>query len=86
MPLAPDHERQIAQFLLIAEEYLRLSAAARDEREETLGMTKLSFLPGEILTEKDRRLAVIGAHLSSAAIRLASIEDVLWDANEPNRS
>jgi hypothetical protein len=38
------------------------------------------------LTENTRRLTPIVAHLSSAAIRLASIEEVLKDANVQNDS
>ncbi len=86
MPLPPEHQRQIAQFLFIAQHYLQLAEPAERETRETLGMTKDDFLPGVPLTERTRHLIAIGAHLSSAAIRLASIEDVLDDANVPNGS
>src|SRR5215470_14998392 len=66
--------------MLIAEEYLKLASPAQGEVTETLGMTKESFMPGAAVTENIRELTIVGAHLSSAAIRLASIEDVLRES------
>jgi hypothetical protein len=86
MPLPPEHQRQIAQFMFIAEHYLQLAEPAERESIETLGMTKDDFLPGSPLTEMTQRLTPIGAHVSSAAIRLASIEEVLKDADVQNDS
>jgi hypothetical protein len=86
MPLQPEHQRQIGQFMFIAEYYLRFAQPAERETTETLGMTKDDFLPGVPLTANTCRLTPIGAHLSSAAIRLASIEEVLKDANVQNDS
>ncbi len=43
-------------------------------------MNKLSF------TMRTQRLTIIGAHLSSAAIRMASVEDVLKQAQVANPS
>lgn len=84
MPLNDDHRRQIAQFMLIAQHYLSLAAPAGKEGVETLGMTKHDFMPGAPINERTRGLAIIGAHISSAAIRLASVEEILTSANEPN--
>jgi hypothetical protein len=84
--LTDQHRRQIAQFMLIVEVYLDLASPAIMETSETLGMTRHRFIPGESITSEDRTLAIIGAHVSSAAIRLASIQDVLDDAGVPNRS
>lgn len=60
MPLQPEHQRQIGQFMFIAEYYLRLAQPAERETTETLGMTKDDFLPGVPLTENTRRLTPIG--------------------------
>ena len=86
MTFTDAHKRQIAQFMVIVQHYLDLASPAKAEREETLGMTKDSYLPGATATESTRQLTIIGAHLSSAAIRLASIEDVLKNAKVANRS
>jgi hypothetical protein len=80
--LDPVHARQIAQFMLIAETYLDLSSPASAETRETLGMTKYAFMPGSALDPRTRALAILGAHISSAAIRLASVENVLERAGE----
>jgi hypothetical protein len=85
MSLNAAHERQIAQFLLIAEGYLELASSAATITE-TLGMTKARFWSPATVGGETRRLAMVGAHLSSAAIRLASIEDVLGKAGVPRRS
>ncbi len=85
MTLTDEHKRQIAQFMLIAEHYLSLAAPAANEVQETLGMTKHDFLPGAAITDNSVRLAIIGAHISSAAIRLASVEEVLRNAGAANQ-
>jgi hypothetical protein len=85
MPLTPEHKRQIAQFMLIAEHYLSLAGPAAHERE-TLGMTKHVFMPSNPVTAASVKLAIVGAHISSAAIRLTSIEGVLEDAHNANPS
>lgn len=79
MPLGTDEKRQIAQFLIIAEHYLELGAAAQ-QLSQTMGDSKARFMDPSRITSADCSLAITGAHLSSAAIRLASIEDVLDDA------
>jgi hypothetical protein len=79
MPIGPDERRQIAQFLVIADYYLELAAPAA-AMLQTMGDSKRRFMDPTRITPEDRALAIIGAHLSSAAIRLASIEDVLDDA------
>lgn len=86
MPLSPEHQRQIAQFMFVVEHYLALAASAQDETTETFGMAKDDFMPGMPLTERREHLIRIGANLSSAAIRLTSIEDVLRDAGVANAS
>jgi len=86
VPLPAEHQRQIAQFMFIVEYYLSLAAPAQLETTETLGMTKDDFMPGIPLTDRGRELTRIGAHLSSAAIRLASIEDVMKDAGVASSS
>ena len=86
MPLPVEHQRQIAQFMFIVEHYLTLAAPAQDEGTETFGMTKDDFMPGIPLTDRSRHLTRVSAHLSSAAIRLASIEDVMKDAGVGNPS
>jgi hypothetical protein len=85
MPLGTEHKRQIAQFLIIAEHYLELGAAAQ-QVPQTMGDSKARFVDPTRITSEDCRLAITGAHLSSAAIRLASIEDVLADAREGDPS
>ena len=77
MPISDDHKRQISQFALIANAYLQLGAEAASYDSETFGMTKASFHPSGSITDKTKRLAMLSAHLSSAAIRFVSIEEVL---------
>ena len=74
MPLRDQDKRQIAQFWLIAGEYLRLGADAASNTADTFGMTKKEFIPSTAVTEETKKLAILSAHLSSAAIRLASID------------
>lgn len=76
MPLTDAHRRQLSQFALIADGYLRLATDCA-QIPDTFGMTKAAFLPSATLTDDVRRLAMLSAHLSSAAIRLASIDEVL---------
>jgi len=76
MPLTDAHKRQLSQFALIADGYLRLASDSA-QIFETFGMTKTAFLPSSSITEEVQKLAMLSAHLSSAAIRLASMEEVL---------
>lgn len=85
MPLGIEEKRQITQFLLIAEHYLNLAKDSVD-LHQTMGECKSSFLDPNRISSADLDLAILGAHLSSAAIRLASIEDVLADAGEGDPS
>lgn len=82
MPLTDAHRRQIAQFILIADSYISLANNAAGLTGETFGMTKLEFMPPASLSARARDLCLLSAHLSSAAIRLASIDEVLKWANE----
>jgi len=76
MPLTDAHKRQLSKFALIADGYLGLATASA-QISETFGMTKAAFLPSSSVTDDVRKLAMLSAHLSSAAIRLASIDEVL---------
>jgi hypothetical protein len=49
-------------------------------------MTKHVFMPSNPVTAASVKLAIVGAHISSAAIRLTSIEGVLEDAHNANPS
>jgi hypothetical protein len=85
MSLSKDQKREIAQLMFVARHYLRLATSAKGEAVK-MGNTKGDFASGATLGKRARRLTIIGAHLSSAAIRLASIEDVFEDAGIPNPS
>lgn len=61
MPLRDSDKRQIAQFILIAEGYLKLGASASSITSETLGMKKRDFLPSASITSRTRELTMIGA-------------------------
>lgn len=79
MTLTADHQRQIAQFMVIAKSYLQ-NATPAATISDTLGMTKAWYRPPAVLTVQMWNQTFVGAHLSSAAVRLAAVEDVLLKA------
>lgn len=80
MPLNYDHEREITQLLFIAKNYLSLGSDARLFANDTLAAAKDCFARGATPSTRARELTIVGAHLSSAAVRLVSIEEVLRGA------
>jgi hypothetical protein len=68
-------KRELAQLMLMAQEYLR-RADPSGLRDVVMSDTTAAFLRGR-LTAEDWSKVTKGADLASAAIRLASIEDVL---------
>ncbi|SRR6266436_10332604 len=83
MPLSPNQERELRQLLFAARHYLRLASGAREERRWKMGDTASDFRRGIRPSRRSRRLTLLGAHLSSAAIRLATVEKVLSRAGSP---
>jgi hypothetical protein len=75
--LADSQKRELAQLMLVAREYLCL---ADPELIGNVGLseTKSAFTRGR-LSADDWSQVMKGAHLASAAIRLACIDDVLKD-------
>jgi len=86
LPLDAEHKRQIAQFIVVVAYYLDLALPARRETDVTFEMTKLHYVPGATATARTRELTIISGNLSSAAIRLASIDDVLKIAGVSRKS
>ena len=83
MSLHPKQQREIRQLMYVARHYLRCASQAKRERLQTLGDTASDFRSGILPSQKTRRLALLGAHLSSAAVRLATVEKILYKAKVP---
>jgi len=66
--------------MLVARDYLRLARRAAGQHAH-LGSTKAGSASGPAVSTVTRRDIMLGAHLASAAIRLASIDAVLSAAN-----
>ena len=80
--LTPDYQREIRQRWLVVKHYLRLAR----ERQKALPPYQLAKAVGELalpfavkgpIDPKTRSLNILGANLSSAALRLAIIEERL---------
>jgi hypothetical protein len=82
VPLGESQQRELAQLLLVAQVYLDLADPEGGEDEIPLGATKDAFVSGARLSLDDWSRAQKAAHLASAAIRLASIDQVLDKAHE----
>jgi hypothetical protein len=83
MLLSAKQQREIRQLMYVARHYLRCASPAKKESLWKLGDTAPDFRSGLPPSRKTRRLALLGAHLSSAAIRLATVEKVLYKAKAP---
>lgn len=70
--------------MLVAREYLRLARPAAS-KHTPLGSTMPGFSKGPAISKQTRRDTMLGAHLASAAIRLASIDAVLCEAKAGRR-
>jgi hypothetical protein len=80
MPLTIDQERESAQLMFVARHYLSLVAKACKSSTTTMGATKVAFAGSRTLTKPERRETIVNAHLTSAAIRLASVDKILSKA------
>jgi hypothetical protein len=78
MALDAEKKREVAQLLFVASHYLGRASAAEHDAVTRLGETKAIFPLTDEVDDTTRRHTVVGADLASAAIRLASIDDVLW--------
>jgi len=85
MPLSAVQQREAAQLILIAQEYLRLVAPPLGAREGTLGATTDAWTRGR-LTSEDWNQTVRTAHLSSAALRLTALDELLEDTQTETRN
>lgn len=72
-----EQAREIRQLMFVAEWYLSQAEPARLETVRKLGDTAAEFMPGTMPSSEGQRLTFLAASLSSAAIRLATIDDVL---------
>lgn len=79
MALTEPQQRELAQLLLVARAYLHL-ADPEAIGDVGLSETKRAFVCGH-LNAADWSQVMKGAHLASAAIRLACIDDVLEEAH-----
>lgn len=82
MPLNEPQQREVTQLMLVAQEYLRLGQPPLMSRDTRMGDVGKPLARGT-LTATEWSQTMSGAHLASAAIRLASIDHVLEAAKEP---
>ena len=83
MALIPDQKREIAQLMFVARHYLLHLASAAPQRSMPMGATKDKFKLAGALARSTRSDTIVNAYLASAAIRLASVDDVLCAAGLP---
>ena len=86
MPLSAVQQREAAQLLLIAQEYLRLAAPPRDAHGGTLGSATEAWVRGMTLTSEEWHHTVRTAHLSSAAVRLTALDELLEETHTGTRN
>jgi hypothetical protein len=79
LPLCRCRKREIAQLMFVADEYLRLAAPSAGIHKR-FSETVSDFASGHPVSKETQDLIKLGAHLASAAIRLASIDAVLKQA------
>ena len=79
MALQAEHKRQIAQFLLIIDHYIGASARAATSGS-MFSLMKAEFYHPKTILPEFLELTIVSAHMSSAAIRLNTIEEVLKEA------
>jgi hypothetical protein len=77
MALDVEQKREISQLMLVAFHYLRRATDAQNYATTKLGHTKDTFPLAGTLDDESRKLTVLGADLASAAIRLASTDEIL---------
>jgi hypothetical protein len=85
MPLSPMQQREAAQLLLVAQEYLRLAAPPPEARAQVLGGTTDAWTRAA-LTDPEWRHTVRTAHLASAAVRLAALDELLEETQTGTRN
>jgi len=83
MTLSKNQRREIRQLMYTASYYLRSASPAKKERTCKLGETAFAFEQGAVPDRSVRHLVLLGAHLSTTAIRLATVEKVLNKAGIP---
>ena len=85
MPLSAVQQREAAQLILIAREYLRLATPPPGAHESTLGATTDAWTRGSI-TREEWNHTVRTAHLSSAALRLTALDKLLEETQTGTRN
>jgi hypothetical protein len=81
MALHVEQKREISQLMFTAWHYLgRASKAKTKYARIRMGETKKEFRLNGHLSGETRRRTVLGANLASAATRLATVDDVLYEA------
>ena len=81
MILDPKRKREIRQLMFVAERYLSLSEPARHQASRKLGDTAAHFESGATPSGEIQQLTFLAADLSSAGIRLATIDEILYRAD-----
>jgi hypothetical protein len=76
MALSPPKKREAAQLLLVAREYLELGSPPAALRDIRMSANANAFTK-KLVTNSEWSQTMLGAHLTSAAVRLASIDAVL---------
>ena len=84
MPLGASEKREVIQLLLVALEYLRLGCPPTALEELTLSNAVSAFSKG-MLDESEWAQTMHGAHLASAAVRLACADELLENTHTEPR-
>jgi hypothetical protein len=85
MPLSEPQQREAAQLLLVARAYLQHSDPPAETRQVLMGAMTASFT-GERLTAAEWAHTLRTAHLASAAVRLAAVDELLEETQTGTRN
>jgi len=85
MALSDPQRREAAQLLLVAGEYLKLAAPPPDASEDPLGAATEAWTRAA-LTDPEWRHTIRTAHLSSAAVRLTALDELLEETQTGPRN
>lgn len=85
MALNPEQQREAKQLLLVAREYLRIVELPQVVRQSQLGVGADAFTR-PVITEAEWEHTLRTAHLASAAVRLAALEELLEETKTGTRN
>jgi len=85
MALNPEQQREANQLLLVAREYLRIVNLPQDVRQSQLGVGADAFAR-PVIAEAEWEHTLHTAHLASAPVRLAALEELLEETKTGTRN